>query len=199
MENLADIRNRLEAPAARRGLACLLASWIICTSVLLTSSLAWGLPANQSIKELYHTAWVARDGVPSTINDMAQGADGYLWLGGDIGLFRFDGVHFEKFVPAEGPQLPGTAVFSLDPASDGSIWIGWQLRGASRLKDGKVTNYGLDSGLPEATVNGVMRDGKGRVWAATAVGLYRLDGSRWRFGRSRDGLYRWTISPRLYR
>lgn len=128
---------------------------------------------------MFHTAWTARDGIPTAIYDIAQTNDGYLWLASESGLFRFDGIHFERFTPAEGPSLPANSVYSLTAFRDGSLWIGWRFEGISRLKDGVLTNFGRESGLPAATANGVAEDGSGRIWAATASGLYRFQVDHW--------------------
>ena len=43
-----------------------------------------------------HTSWGEKDGAPSSIEAIAQTTDGYLWLACFDGLFRFDGITFEK-------------------------------------------------------------------------------------------------------
>jgi hypothetical protein len=70
-----------------------------------------------------HTSWTARDGEPGAVSALAQTVDGYLWLGTDIGLVRFDGVRFEAFQPISGLRLPVSRVTSLLALSDGSLWI----------------------------------------------------------------------------
>ena len=45
------------------------------------------------ISQYAHTSWKIRDGfTKGAINSIAQTPDGYLWLGTDAGLLRFDGV-----------------------------------------------------------------------------------------------------------
>ncbi len=151
-----------------------------CAGMLLSlvSSAVLASPPNQTLKQLYHTAWTFRDDAPIS-RDLIQTPDGFLWLGGPNGLYRYDGVRFDRFSPRKGPPLPTTAIFSLDLGVDGSLWIGWQLRGLSRLKNGVLTNYGEESGLPNATVNAVTQDGQGRVWAATLLGVYQKVDERW--------------------
>jgi len=133
---------------------------------------------DQSLQQLYHTAWTFRDGAPISW-DLTQTADGYLWLGGRSGLYRFDGVRFERFTPVAGPPLPNTNIQSLDITNDGSLWIGWNVKGLSQLKDGRLVNYGEESGLSSGTVNGVQQDGRGRIWAFSPEGMYRLENNRW--------------------
>src|SRR5712691_10390817 len=60
------------------------------------------LDPHQSIRELYHTVWTARDGLTGEVHALAQTADGFLWAGTRDGLFRFDGVSFERYRPEAG-------------------------------------------------------------------------------------------------
>src|SRR6476620_6151404 len=52
-----------------------------------------------------HTAWRVQDGAPGGIRDLAQGADGVLWIASERGLFQFDGIRFERFEPPPGQTL----------------------------------------------------------------------------------------------
>jgi len=72
----------------------------ICLVGLLPGAAASGLGGgDRTLTELHHTAWLAKDGAPSQVNALAQTTDGFLWIGSSRGLFRFDGVQFEQFVP----------------------------------------------------------------------------------------------------
>eukprot|EP01032_Pedospumella_encystans_P000852 gene852-986_t len=48
------------------------------------------------VANLNHASWSEKDGVPSDIQSLAQTVDGWLWLGTTDGLYRFDGVNFER-------------------------------------------------------------------------------------------------------
>src|SRR6266852_9806654 len=78
----------------------------------------------RSITQFTHTAWSAKDGIPGPVRAIAQTRDGYLWLGTDAGLYRFDGL---RFTPYEIDTAPphGAAVMSLLAARDGSLWMGF--------------------------------------------------------------------------
>src|SRR6266850_7969229 len=76
-----------------------------CASLLVTSSsLAHGaldVDTNGpdralTIAQYIHTAWKAQDGAPADAWSLAQTADGWLWLGTSTGLYRFDGIRFER-------------------------------------------------------------------------------------------------------
>ncbi|MYN24952.1 sensor histidine kinase [Duganella levis] len=125
---------------------------------------------------MHHTSWTAREGAPQMVMTMTQTRDGWLWLGGSNGLFRFDGVRFE---PYDRP-LPSAGVAILNAFDDGSLWIGYRYGGVSVLSRGQLRNYGEQDGLPaNAAVWGLEHDSQGRMWAATNRGLFYLDGKRW--------------------
>src|ERR1051325_2818736 len=56
------------------------------------------LDPKKSINQYVHDVWTADNGLPQTsVQAIAQTADGYLWLGTQEGLCRFDGVRFALF------------------------------------------------------------------------------------------------------
>jgi Two component regulator propeller len=59
--------------------------------------------------------------MPSAV---AQTADGYIWIGTDAGLFKFDGMRFVRWNAQSGEVLPSSSISSLLGAQDGSLWIG---------------------------------------------------------------------------
>src|SRR2546428_5466774 len=65
-------------------LACMLLAWGPC---------AFALNPALDVSQYAHTAWKIRDGFSKgIISSIAQTPDGYLWLGTEFGLLRFDGV-----------------------------------------------------------------------------------------------------------
>src|SRR6185437_13889241 len=75
------------------------------------------------INEYAHTAWTVRDGFSlGNIYSMAQTPDGYLWLGSEFGLFRFDGTHSVLWQPPAGMHFPH-GVNDLMVTRDGTLWI----------------------------------------------------------------------------
>src|SRR5271167_4580931 len=60
---------------------------------------AFALDRDRSIAQSYYTFWSEKDGAPGEITALAQTQDGYLWIGSERGLFRFDGVKFEEYSP----------------------------------------------------------------------------------------------------
>ena len=96
-----------------------------CTFLLFLVEPARALNPDRDIHQLAHRSWGEKDGYPGRSQALAQTTDGFLWIGSDIGLFRFDGVHFERYVPTSGDKLSGSTVLSLLALSDGSLWIAY--------------------------------------------------------------------------
>jgi signal transduction histidine kinase/ligand-binding sensor domain-containing protein len=153
--------------------------WLLvfaCASPLIA------LDPHQPLSQFYHTVWTAKDGLTGEVHALAQTADGFLWAGTRDGLFRFDGVSFERYQPEAG-SLPARDVVVLFAVPTGGLWIGYFSGGATFLSAGRATNYAEDSGLPIGMVRAFAMDLDGTVWAAVLTGLARFDGRRWQWIR----------------
>jgi ligand-binding sensor domain-containing protein len=150
----------------------------ICLLVALSCSPLLALDPNQPLDQLYHTSWNAKDGLNGSVTALAQTADGYLWIGTSDGLFRFDGLYFERYKPESG-SLPSVSVSALLALPDGGLWIGYLKGGATFLKSGEVTNYSDREGFPVGRVRCFAQDSDGTIWAGVVGGFSRLAGAQW--------------------
>src|ERR1700751_3268410 len=88
--------------------------------VLLAFRCALALDPNLDVSQYSHTAWKVRDGfAKGAIFSIAQTPDGYLWLGTDFGLLRFDGVRAVPWQPPGSELLPSNFISGLLVAHDG--------------------------------------------------------------------------------
>ena len=160
---------------------------VLLVLALLGIRTALAVDPQRPIAELAHRVWDSRSGVPADIWALAQTTDGYLWVGSRRGLYRFDGVQFQKFEPESGAQLPSHDIRSLFAAPGDRLWIGYRRGGASVLEANKLTNYKSADGFPEGAVKGFVQDRQGRIWAASSSGLAYFEGSRWHVVGSESG------------
>lgn len=143
-----------------------LAGWFKTTVML--AALAGFAPAHaldpdRSIAQYTHTRWTsAEDGAPDFILSLAQGRDGYLWIGARDGLFRFDGIGFERISP-DRPQGDRTAVSALMVARDGTVWVGYSSGGIETYRGGTLRDAGVPN--PRAYVMSFAQTADGAVWA----------------------------------
>src|SRR5271165_382345 len=150
--------------------------------IVLIAALSCQSSAAQTVQggqQIVHEFWSFRDGAPQVVESLAQTTDGYLWLGTESGLYRFDGVRFERFQSPFGEQLPATDVACLFAPRTGGLWIGYRVGELpfSFLKSGKLTNFKVAS--TTGTVQGFAQDRQGIVWAGSTRGVWRFDGSKW--------------------
>jgi PAS domain S-box-containing protein len=131
-------------------------------------------PASGNV-QVGHDFWSFNQGAPADITCLAQTNDGFLWVGGQSGLFRFDGTRFELFSSPFGDRLLSNKIFTLFAPPSGGLWIGYSFGGFSFLDKGRVTNYVIDSG----SINSFAEDRDGIVWAGASSGLWRFDHSVW--------------------
>ncbi|HJY75656.1 MAG TPA: two-component regulator propeller domain-containing protein [Burkholderiales bacterium] len=163
-----------------------------------------------------HTAWRVREGFAGRqILSFAQTPDGYLWLGTESGLLRFDGVRSTAWVPPRGASLPSEYVRVLLAARNGVLWIG-TLGGLAAWDGRSLVTYPQLDGRP---VSALVEDREGTVWVGATttdsgllceirgattechrqetvgVDLYeQSDGVLWVAGI--DRVWRWKPAPR---
>jgi signal transduction histidine kinase/ligand-binding sensor domain-containing protein len=152
---------------------------LMCICGLFLYIPVYGLDRGRTITQFHHTAWTAKDGAPSQITALAQTEDGYLWIGSERGLFRFDGVQFELYEPPVGVTLPSHSINSLMATPDGGLWVSFNPSGVAFLKGSQIRLFSPSEGLPRSEVYCFARDLDGRIWGGAHTGLVLFDGSRW--------------------
>jgi signal transduction histidine kinase/ligand-binding sensor domain-containing protein len=147
--------------------------------LLLTNLQISALDRERSISQFHHTSWTVKDGAPSQISALAQTSDGFLWIGSALGLYRFDGVQFERYSPPDGVKFPAINIYALLATSDGGLWISFRPSGLGFLKDGKLKVFTHPEELPTSQVYCFAQTDDGRIWAGTHDGLAYFNGSGW--------------------
>ena len=116
------------------------------------------------INQYAHTAWTVRDGFfGGRVLSIAQTPDGYLWVGTESGLFRFDGVRAVRWQPPGAARLPHATIAKLLVTRDGRLWIG-TFAGLVSWKNGRLVTY---PELAGQVVPSLVEDAQGTVWAGT--------------------------------
>lgn len=116
----------------------------------------------------------SREGLTNlSVNALLQDRAGYIWVGTDNGLFRYDGSGFQTFSHGEG--LPNSEVRALAESPDGALWVATQ-GGIARSvgNEFKPVDFGQDGRVQELTF-----DRRGRIYLEHVSGIIRgeLDGT----------------------
>lgn len=101
------------------------------------------------------------------VKNLFQDRTGFIWVGTENGVFRYEGVRFQEFGQEQG--LPPSVAASIGEAPDGSVLVGNQ-SGLYRLTGEKFERVSLPAGTRINGYNGIVLDGK-RTWIATDAGL----------------------------
>lgn len=128
-----------------------------------------------AITNLNHASWSEKDGMPSDVQCMAQTIDGWLWLGTTDGLYRFDGVSFERL------PLRSSRINALSALPNGDLLIAFSWDGMIALHpDGSVTEMAGKDDTPQmGNFSGMMVDREGAIWAVSLRGLFRYLKGKW--------------------
>ncbi|BCS31701.1 histidine kinase [Luteitalea sp. TBR-22] len=136
------------------------------TGVLLAAT-TWlapplaALDAERTLGQYLRTRWSSESGFPGgPVHAIAQTADGYLWIGAEKGLVRFDGLTFQLVDPRAGTGA-GAAVLGVTAPADGSLWARLRGVGLVRSHDGRLDHLGAAPGAPRSVVTamGLTREG----------------------------------------
>jgi ligand-binding sensor domain-containing protein/signal transduction histidine kinase len=138
---------------------------------LVCSSSALGIDSRKELSQLSHDVWLTENGLPqNTIHSIAQTPDGYIWIGTEEGLARFDGIRFTVFDKQRTPELKSNYIRALLVDKAGALWIG-TAEGLARMQGGKFTTFTTNEGLPGNTIQALCEDRQGNIWIGTANGL----------------------------
>src|SRR4051794_17666238 len=138
------------------------------------------------------TSWSRKDGLTGPVWAFAQDADGFLWLGNDDGLVRFDGVRFVAWNDLEPNTLPHAPVRALRVTRDGAIWVGFggQDGGVARIAGNTARLFRSQdaAAAPSGQITALAEDRAHAIWVAGASGLFRFAENRWQKFGAADGL-----------
>lgn len=137
---------------------------------------ASAIDPNRMVSQYIHDSWGTEKGFPGgSISAIAQSADGYLWIGTDQGLLRFDGINFRRFEQANPGSFVIGPIRTLLADPQGNLWILSRNTKLFRYRDG---SFELSRGEAENGVTAMALGTAGVVVSSLAMGLLTFDGKQ---------------------
>jgi signal transduction histidine kinase/sugar lactone lactonase YvrE len=165
---------------------------IVCGVLCAVSSahMAAAVDLRDVLTGYTYTSWSRKDGLVGPVWAVAQDGNGFLWLGTDAALIRFDGVRFVSWEGLGGQALPRLPIRALLVTPNGTLWVGFGGSGGiARIDNRSVTTFTGAGGTESiGTVTSIVEDHDGTAWASAANGLYHLEQDRWVRAGAADGL-----------
>jgi ligand-binding sensor domain-containing protein len=108
------------------------------------------------------------------VTSMTQDRRGFIWIGTENGIFRFEGHGFTKFSLDQG--LPFTRVYSTLATRDGKIWVGGR-NGLAYFDGERFRALRETEALSFSASGRLVENAAGDIYAGTRTGLVRLSKS----------------------
>jgi signal transduction histidine kinase len=142
-------------------------------------SAAVALEPTTPLGEYGRQSWVMENGLPqNSVHALVQTRDGFLWLGTEAGLVRFDGISFLVLDQNSNPAIPSGDIRMLLETPDGTLWVG-TAEGLGRRKDGAFLSFGPEERAPVGAVTALRESPDGKLRVDTTQQSAAWDGQRW--------------------
>jgi diguanylate cyclase (GGDEF)-like protein len=147
-------------------------------TIMALADAGWALDPSKAITQYIHNSWSSAQGLPqNSVMAIRQTKDGYLWLGTQEGLVRFDGINFRVSDRQNTNGLLSNDIRALEVTANGVLWVGTWGGGLTRIDGERFTSFTTRDGLPNDFINVIALDASGVLWVGTNSGLACLDRS----------------------
>jgi signal transduction histidine kinase/ligand-binding sensor domain-containing protein len=154
--------------------------WLLAIGLLACAGPGLALDPDRLIAQYKHTRWTKSEGAPYGIVSIAQTRDGYLWLASNDGLFRFDGITFERIDTMIDINRDGSPYYLLATRQAG-LWVYYHKAKKILVYDrGRFRS--IAAPVRTGTTAGLIEGSNGDVWLAgggAGQPLYRHRQGRW--------------------
>lgn len=163
---------------------------LLLTCFLVSASILLALDPGKAIVNYNIQNWNMESGLPgNAVFALRQTIDGYLWIGTQDGLVRFDGNHFELFTRETVPQLKSNDIRTLYEDRKGVLWIGTSTGGLTRCRDGEFFTYPAAENNALSRIRTIADDRWGNLWIGSyTAGLTCFNNNKFTTYTAQQGL-----------
>jgi len=152
-------------------------------TLFVLSFLIRSLSADQNGSEIHHDYFVVRNyttenGLPlNAAETVFEDSSGFIWIGTQGGLARFDGKDFRIFNTKNTPELKNDSIKSISEDSAGRLIVG-TISGLVVMENGEFKRFGAEEGLGNEAILSIERSGDNKIWLGTMKGLYIFENEK---------------------
>ena len=162
---------------------------ILLFSFLLFSVTAYGLDSSKTLNQQVHNIWQIEDGLPqNSVQTIVQTKDGYLWMGTQEGLVRFDGVKFKIFNKINTPLFTRNYISTIYEDNNNNLWIGTEGGGLLLYKNGMFKSFNAGNKFLSDIIVIIKGDRKKNIWIGTTSGLISFNMGKIKTYTAKTGL-----------
>jgi ligand-binding sensor domain-containing protein len=165
----------------------------VCLVLALAgASNARALDPSKKLTQYVHRTWQTPEGLSQTsVYSVTQTHDGYLWIGTQSGVLRFDGVEFSPVRALQSNSLGDVWARSMLEDGGGRLWVLTNDFQLIRITGSKVKVFSEEDGLPTQYFSCLVRGSGDDVWACTPTGLVRFEGDKFEVHEAPAQIGRW--------
>jgi signal transduction histidine kinase/ligand-binding sensor domain-containing protein len=148
-------------------------------SLVLAFQARSGSASQETFEDFQYASFPTLGGPPGAVFNVAQDEDGFLWITGDQGLARFDGVSFVPFTALTDQPFDREQASGIIAAEGGGIWLDSAGAGARLIRDGHARAFAKEQ---RYVISGATfyRGPEGHVRAISDQGINEFVEGRWR-------------------
>ncbi|MCU0662295.1 MAG: methyl-accepting chemotaxis protein [Myxococcota bacterium] len=153
---------------------------LVIVVAVLCAHRAEALDVDKSLSQYVHQSYGLESGLPQiSALALAQTTDGYIWVGTQEGLVRFDGVEFTTYNGENTNAFKDDSISALIPDLEGGgLWIASYSGGLLHYEKGEFLAIPAAPELPDPRITCMTHDVQGRLWLGTPSGLAQLVGGK---------------------
>ena len=152
--------------------------WFVLLAGLLATGPLAALDPDKAFHHYVRNTWSIEEGLPQiSALAIAQDRQGYLWVGTQAGLARFDGARFTVYTPENSPGLPGVWIQDLLVDPENRLWVSTYRGLAVRDPQGfrEIRLAGAAAGTNTVTdTRDLVRTADGVLLVAAPQGVFRV-------------------------
>lgn len=133
------------------------------------------LEAEEERSKWFYRAWQTEDGLPdNSVSGIVQSPDGYLWIGTNGGLIRFNGNTFHPLPLRENADLPSQQVLAMVMDRESRLWLGMERGPVLRIDPQSHRLFEVSKELRDKRLRDIVEDSQGQIWMIYSGGVERI-------------------------